>query len=134
MCDKLTSKQVEDVKNMVSEFSDVFSDKPGLTSIVSHDISLCTTERLKPKLYPIPLHLRPQFEEEVETLLSQGIIRPSQSRHSSPVVMIDKSDNTYRMAIDYRSLNAVTEFHAEPMCKLEDDLHKFSGATFLNLI
>lgn len=36
----------------------------------------------------------------------------------------------YRMAIDYRVLNAVTEFHAEPMCKLEDDLHKLSGAKY----
>lgn len=127
---ELSTEQKDDVKQIIEDFKDVFSDKPGCTTTLSHDISLCTTERLKPKLYSLPVHLQPYFEEEVENLLSQGIIKPSQSRHSSPVVMIKKPDGSYRMAIDYRVLNAVTEFHAEPMCKLEDDLHKFSGAKY----
>lgn len=45
--------------------------------------------------------------------------------------MVKKSDGSYRMAIDYRTLNAVTVFHAEPVCTLED-LHKFSGAKYFS--
>ena len=36
------------------------------------------------------------------------------------------------MAIDYRVLDAVTEFHVERMCSLEDDLHKFSGTKYFS--
>lgn len=130
ICSELTHEQKDDVKNVIEESRDVFSELPGCTNSICHDISLCTTERLKPKLYPLPVHLQPYFENEVENLLKQGIIRPSQSPHSSPVVMIRKADGSYRMAIDYRVLNSVTEFHAEPMCNLEDDLHKFTGAKY----
>lgn len=44
--------------------------------------------------------------------------------------MVRKSDNSYRIAIDYRQINAVTVFHAEPGCSIEADLYKFSGATY----
>ena len=36
------------------------------------------------------------------------------------------------MAIDYRLLNSVTVFHAEPSCNIETELHKFFGAEFLS--
>lgn len=127
---ELTPEQKGEVKKLLEEFKDVFSDIPGCTTTLYHDISLCSTERLKPKLYPIPVHLQSYFREEVDTLLSQGIIRPSQSSHSSPVVMLRKPDGSYRMAIDYRILNSITEFHAEPMCNLEEDLHQFTGAKY----
>ena len=46
--------------------------------------------------------------------------------------MVAKADGSYRMAIDYRQLNAVTVFHAEPSCSIEEDLHRFSGATYFS--
>jgi len=102
---ELTQDQQNDIHKLISDFSDVFSETPGCTSLLEHDITLSTTERLKPKVYPIPLHLQTHFEEEVDQLYKQGIIRLSSSPHCSPVVMVRKSDGTYRMAIDYRALN-----------------------------
>jgi len=46
--------------------------------------------------------------------------------------MVKKSDGTFRMAIDYRNLNAITVFHAEPACSIEEDLYKFSGAKYFS--
>lgn len=48
--------------------------------------------------------------------------------------MIKKPDNSYRLAIDFRMLNAISHFDAEPMPTLEVDLHKFSNAKFLSEI
>jgi len=129
---ELTQDQQNDIHKLISDFSDVFSETPGCTSLLEHDITLSTTERLKPKIYPIPLHLQTHFEEEVDQLYKQGIIRLSSSPHCSPVVMVRQSDGMYRMAIDYRALNSVTVFHAEPACKIEDDLHKFNGAVYFS--
>lgn len=83
-------------------------------------------------MYPVPVHLKPDFEKEVETLFQQGIIRLSSSPHRSPVVMARKSDGSYRMATDYHQLNSITVFHAEPTCNMEEDLHKFSGAKYFS--
>ena len=36
------------------------------------------------------------------------------------------------MAIDYKLLNFVTVFHAEPSYNIETELHKFFGAQFFS--
>lgn len=117
---------------LLQEYDDVFSETPGCTSTIEHDIVLNTTGRIQAKIYPVPIHLKPFFEEEVDRLFQQGIIRRSSSQHCSPVVMVAKADGSYRMAIDYRQLNAVTVFHAEPSCSIEEDLYRFSGVTFFS--
>ena len=128
----LEPEQRDNLLDLLNKYDDVFSDTPGCTSTVEHDIVLTTTARLHSKVYPVPIHLKPFFEEEVNQLFQQGIIRRSASQHCSPVVMVSKSDGSYRMAIDYRQLNAVTVFHAEPSCNIEEDLYRFSGARFFS--
>ena len=128
----LNQGQSDQLEGLLNEYSDVFSEEPGCTSTLTHDIILSTTDRIQSKIYPVPVHLRPDFEKEVETLFHQGIIRRSSSPHCSPVVMVRKSDGSYRMAIDYRQLNSVTVFHAEPTCNMEEDLHKFSGSRYFS--
>ena len=128
----LTLEERSDINSLVHSYDDVFSETPGCTSVIQHDIQLITTERLKAKMYPIPVHLQPHFREEVDRLLEQGIIQPSSSPHCSPVVMVRKSDGSYRMAVDYRSLNAITVFDAEPVGTIEEDLHKFTRARYFS--
>lgn len=46
--------------------------------------------------------------------------------------MVKKVDGTYRMAIDFRSLNVVTLFHAGPTYTIEESPHRFTGAKYLS--
>ena len=68
----------------------------------------------------------------MDVLLELKIIQPSCSQCSSPVVMVRKSDGSYLMTIDYRALNSVTKFHAEPPCLVEEDLHQFADAKYFS--
>ncbi|XP_076029336.1 uncharacterized protein LOC143018102 [Oratosquilla oratoria] len=43
------------------------------TSTVEHDIILTTTDRIRMKVHPVPVHLKPHLELEVERLFQQGI-------------------------------------------------------------
>lgn len=99
----------------MSSFPDVLSETPRCTSLETHDITLTTIESFRTKLYPVPVHLQSDFEQEVDKLLEHGLTRPC-----SPVIMIKKSDLSYRMAIDNKTLNSVTVFDAEPPGTIRD--------------
>ena len=52
---------------------------------------------------------RQEVAEQLRKMQSQGVIQPSTSPWSSPVVLVRKKDGSLRFCIDYRGLNAVTK-------------------------
>jgi hypothetical protein len=44
----------------------------------------------------------------VEEMLEDGIIRPSQSSYSAPMVMVLKKEGSWSMCPDYRKFNKIT--------------------------
>ncbi|PIK40689.1 hypothetical protein BSL78_22444 [Apostichopus japonicus] len=63
------------------------------------------------------------LKEQISQMLQLGIIVPSTSEWASPVVMVEKKDGTYRLAIDYRAVNAVTKQSNYPIPIIETILH-----------
>ena len=128
----LSSENIKDINNIIQEYSDVFSNLPGHTNTVDHKIELNCSEPVISKVYPVPVHLRTHFDTEVNDLLKQGIIERSISSYRSPVVLVKKPDNSYRMTVDYRQLNSFTHFDAEPAFNIDDDIHKMSGCVYFS--
>ncbi|MES9994361.1 MAG: RNase H-like domain-containing protein [Candidatus Thiodiazotropha sp.] len=125
--DTLTSEQRAEVEALISQYPDVLSSLPGRTDQIQHDIKLLTSEPIRTKGYPIPYKTRNVMENEVKDMLELGVIEPSISPYSSPVVLVPKKDGSVRFCIDFRKLNKVTEFDAEPMPNMEEVINKMSG-------
>ena len=53
-------------------------------------------------------------------MLGLGVIEPSSSPYSSPIVLVPKKDGSVGFCIDFRKLNKVTEFDAKPMRTMEE--------------
>ena len=119
----------QQVHNMLREFSDLFVSKnPGVTRLVEHDIE---TGSAKP-VHSIPYCRNGPTEkqtinDEVQKMLDSGVITPSRSPWSSPVVLADKKDGTLRFCIDYRMLNAVTTKDVYPLPRIDDSLAALQG-------
>ena len=99
---------------------------------MEHKTNVMTDEPIRSKVYPVPVHLCDEFNKEVHRLLQLNIIEPSQSPYCSPAVILRKPDNSYRLAQDFRALNAIAVFGAEPMPNIEDDLYKLADCRYIS--
>ena len=64
------------------------------------------------KPYPLPMVKMNWVRDEVERLLSVGIVRHSVSPWCSPVIVVEKKQipgqqKEFRLVVDYRALNSV---------------------------
>ena len=56
---------------------------------------------------------------------------PSTSPFASPTILVKQKDNSMRLCIDYRKLNAVTKTDAHPLPRIEDIIDTLSSFKFV---
>lgn len=69
---------------------------------------------------PLPPHKYKIAKEEFQSMMNQGICRPSNSPWASPLHMVVKKDGKYRLCGDYRKLNSATVPDRYPLPRLHD--------------
>ena len=109
----LSEDEQKQLLDLLDEFAECFSDKPGLCTAAQHEITTLpgfVPKRIKP--YRIPESLKPEVERQIDGLLQDGIIIPSNSPMISPIVCVVKhgaksGSMQVRIVCDFRYLNTV---------------------------
>ncbi|MGL5480857.1 MAG: reverse transcriptase family protein, partial [Aeromonas veronii] len=84
--------------------------------------------------YRVPEARRQAIQEEVQRMLRLGVIEPSRSLWSSPIVMVPKQDGTLRFCNDYRKLNEVSAFDGYPMPRVDELLERLGRARYISTL
>ncbi|XP_029919926.1 uncharacterized protein LOC115368085 [Myripristis murdjan] len=113
---------------------DLFQEKPGTTDLVKHDIHLKDSTPIRQRMYRIPERMVPVLMEEIEVMLELGVIEPSTSEWSNPVVLVIKKDGSIRFCIDFRKVNAQSDFDAYPLPRLDDLIEQVGQARFISTL
>jgi len=108
---------------VVCEFPDVFPEElPGLPPDreVEFAIELIPgTTPISRRPYQLPPNKLAELKTQLKELLDKGFIRPSSSEWGCPVLFVKKKDQSLRMCVDYRPLNAVTIMNKYPLPQID---------------
>jgi hypothetical protein len=112
-----------------------FEDVRGPTDLMQHSIRVMKNHPpIKQRYRPRNPAMQAIIDHEVDEMLREGVIEPSKSAWSSPVVIVRKKDGKPRFCIDFRRVNDVTERDAYPLPQIPATLDKLRGAQYLSTL
>jgi hypothetical protein len=104
----------------------------GLVSGYEHSIDLKDQTPFKSRYPHIPPHMVSEVREHLLTMQKNGVIQPSHSQYSSPLVLVRKSDSSLRFCVDYRKLNSRCFVDCYSVPSVDSTLHRLCGAKYFS--
>lgn len=133
------SHHCPEITSLLHQFSTLFEPPSSLppSRPTDHRIPLLpNTTPINVRPYRYAHSQKTELESQVNDMLSTGLIRPSCSPYSSPVLLVRKKERSWRFCVDYRALNVAMvkdRFPIPIVDELLDELHGASCFTKLNL-
>ena len=127
---ELSPTQQQELLALLQDYSGLFATDNGSlgrTSVVKHEIHT-SGHPIRQPVRRQPRALQDTIDNEVQQMLQRGVVQPSFSPWSSPVVMVKKKDGSWRFCVDYRKLNSVTHRDAYPLPRIDSTLDTLAGA------
>jgi hypothetical protein len=123
---------------IVREYPDVFPDN--LTGMPpDRDIEFIielqpSTAPISGKSYRMPPNKLVELKIQLQDLLDKGFIHPSASPWGCPALFVKKKNNSLRLCVDYRPLNAVTIKNKYPLPRIDILFDQLAGAKVFSKI
>ena len=133
----LTDSEFDDLCDLLIRYQDVFlqpNGPLGRTDLVKHPINTGDHLPIKQPLRRAPYVQQKLIEDEVDKMMEAGVIEPSESPWSSPVVLVRKKDGSQRFCVDYRKLNNVTRRDAYPLPRIDESFDTLAGTKYFTTL
>ena len=134
---RLSSGEKHKLSQLLVRYQDVFMTSDGnlgQTDLVEHEIETGDQSPIKIPPRRLPIFKRDQVDQELDKMLSEGIVEHSDSPWSAPICLVKKKDGSCRFCIDLRKLNAITVKDAYPLPRIDDTLESLSGSIWFSTL
>ena len=136
---ELEPSQRSQLRELLKKYDSIFSNIPGSTNVLRHQIRTINDIPIKCAPYPIPQALIPVAQKEIEVALKLGLISPvinevNPSGYASPTLLVRKKEQgQFRLCIDHRKLNSNSIGQCYRIADAAKLIDKVSQAGFLSL-
>ncbi|GFW44259.1 retrovirus-related Pol polyprotein from transposon 297 [Trichonephila clavipes] len=130
----LHDKQMDRLREFLNKYSKCFSNNPGLTNLVEHEIQLVSDQPVRTKPYRMSLRQNEILKNEINRMLKLGIIEVRESDYMSPLILVEVAGKEPRPCIDYRKLNGIIRTEYFPLPNIEQRVEKVSAAKFITVL
>ena len=134
---EILQEEKDQLRTLLKNYGSMFVKKlraPGQSHHIPHRIDTQGAMPIKKPPFRIGFKEREIIGVEVKKMLNDGVIRPSKSPWSAPIVLVTKKDGTTRFCVDYRGLNSVTKKDSYPLPRIDEILDNFSGSNYFSTL
>ena len=131
----------ESLFKIFKEYADVFylkGDTLSTNNFYKQKISVKDDEPVYIKNYRLPQAQMEEINKQVNKLLDENIIEPSNSPYNSPLLIVPKKDNDenkkWRLVVDFRQLNKKIIDDKFPISRLDDILDNLGRAKYFSTL
>ena len=131
--DSLSPTEHDEVTQLLYKYQDIFKSpegRLGRTDLVKHRLDTGNAIPIKQRPRRLPMAQQDVVDKELDKMEAEGIIEPSDSPWSSPLVIVKKKTGDIRVCVDYRALNEVLRKSAVPLPKISECLDSLSGSKY----
>ena len=131
----LTEEERNKILIELRQFEDVFalSTEPlGLLQGYQHTLEVGNADPISQRPRPLTADKQREVDSLVQDLLDRGLIRPSKSPWSSPICLVRKTENSFRLCIDYRLVNKVVVKDSFPLPNINNMLSTMKQSKYFS--
>lgn len=132
-CGGLEGNHRQKLCTLLDNFADIFAAEERdctHTDLVQHHIDTGNAPPIH--LHHLILAKQVVVEDKLQEMLIAGVIDPSDSPWSSPVVLVKKKDNSWRFCVDYRHLNDATRKNSYLLPCIDEASDYITGAQWFS--
>ena len=129
----IDKNQKQTLFNLLQEYRDCFSlttSELGCSKTAKMEIALHEEKPFSYRPYRMARTEQNVVKDIVEELLSNNIVRESNSEYSSPVLLVKKKNGEQRMCVDYRKLNSLCVKDNQPLPRIDDQIDKLQAGNY----
>lgn len=132
---RLTKDQVLELIEIFRSYPTFFDNQQrdaGRALHVKNSVDSESHPAIRQSRYRVSRHKINIIQNQVDDMLQNNAIWPSGSPSASPVVLVRKTDDTWRFCVDYRKLSKVTNKDRYPLPRIDDDLDTLEGSKYFS--